>query len=47
MVETIAQRQRDLLDEEYSEVMADQDPEVHPGFHEGDMAGVDTDEVEN
>ena len=41
VVETIAQRQRDLLDFEYAEMMETQDPEVYPGFYEGDMAGVD------
>jgi hypothetical protein len=45
VVETIAQKQRDLLDEEYTELMEDQDPEVQPGFFEGDMAGVNTEEV--
>lgn len=43
--ESITQKQRDLLDIEYMEMMNEQDPEVYPGFHEGDMAGITTDEV--
>lgn len=45
LIETIAQKQRDLLEDDFLEMMSDQDPEVQPGFFEGDMAGMDTDEL--
>jgi hypothetical protein len=41
VVESMAQRQRDLLfDEDEDSELLDQDPEVMPGFYQGDMAGV-------
>lgn len=35
-MESIAQKQRDLIDND----LLEQDPEVMPGFYQGDMAGV-------
>ncbi len=39
VIESLAVRQRDLLDEDDA-ILLDQDPEVTPGFFEGDMAGI-------
>ncbi|CAL8083276.1 unnamed protein product [Orchesella dallaii] len=39
MIESLAQRQRDLLEDEET-LLSGQDPEVTPGFFEGDLAGI-------
>lgn len=39
VIESLAVRQRDLIDEDDA-ILLDQDPEVTPGFFEGDMAGI-------
>ncbi|ODM97305.1 Zinc metalloproteinase nas-4 [Orchesella cincta] len=39
VVESIAQRQRDLIEDEEA-LLFGQDPEVTPGFYEGDLAGI-------